>query len=562
MNEQFREMFVEEAGEQIAEFEAAVLRLEHAAGDADAIDVLFRLAHSLKGSSSMMGFADISGFAHLLESLLERVRSGAGAATGEVIGTLLASGDVLRALVRHVEAGLDAAPDPGDLPSVAARIEALLGAAAATPQPARAPAGPGAVELPTRRASDREEATVIRVSVDKVDRLVDLVGELVTAQSMLAESAGDDAPEVLAKVREAVARMDRHVRELHHSVLAVRMVSVRTLFARFPRFVRDLVEGLGKQAALELAGEDTELDKSVIEKIGDPLLHLVRNAIDHGLERPEGRRAAGKPEIGRLRLEASQHGGSVYIEVSDDGRGLDRERILRRGRALGLVAEGEEPSDEDVFALIFRPGFSTAETISEISGRGVGMDVVKRNVEALGGSLSTWSEPGRGTRFRVQLPLTLALLEGQLLQVGDQVYILPIVAITESVRPAPDSVHALDRGAEVIVVRRETLPLIRLARLFGVPGASEDPTAGLVVLVEHEGRRSALLVDGLLGQQQVVIKSLETHFRRVDAIAGASILGDGRVALILDVAGLIALARRPGDRDAARDSAPGALVSL
>ncbi len=313
--------------------------------------------------------------------------------------------------------------------------------------------------------------------------------------------------------------------------------------------MRDLAEAVRKQVVVELAGEETELDKSVIEKIGDPLLHLVRNAIDHGLEAPAARQAAGKPVTGRVRLEASQQGGSVYIEVSDDGRGLDRERILSRARAHGLVGAGETPSDQEVFALIFRPGFSTAETVSEISGRGVGMDVVKQNVEALGGSLAIRSEAGRGTRFLIKLPLTLALLDGQVLRVGNQVYVLPLVSITESVQPAPGSVHTIEGALEVIVVRRETLPMLRLGRLFGVPAGADDPTEGIVVIVEHEGRRSALLIDGLLGQQQVVIKSLEAHFRKVDGVAGATILGDGSVSLILDVPGLIALARPGAVRD-------------
>jgi len=543
-----------------------VLRLEQAPHAPDAVDVIFRFAHSLKGSSSMMGFTEISRFTHVLESLLEQVRVGGLSVTPEVIDALLASADVLRKLLGQIAAAPDAAhAAPEALERVRSTIDALLARAGARealpdtagasnrpgliPPPAIEPAIPATGEPPRRRASDREEATAIRVAVDKVDRLVDLVGELVTTQTMLAQAVADDTPDGMVKVHEMVARMDRHARELHHNVLAVRMVSVRTLFARFPRFVRDLAEAMRKRVVVELAGEETELDKSVIEKIGDPLLHLVRNAIDHGLESPAARLAAGKPVTGRVRLEASQRGGSVYIEVGDDGRGLDRERILSRGRAQGLVRAGETPSDEEVFALIFRPGFSTAETVSEISGRGVGMDVVKQNVEAIGGSLAIRSEAGRGTRFLIKLPLTLALLDGQVLRVGNQVYVLPLVSITESVLPAPGSVHAIEGALEVIVVRRETLPMLRLGRLFGVHADAEDPTEGLVVIVEHEGRRTALLIDGLLGQQQVVIKSLEAHFRKVEGVAGATILGDGSVSLILDVPGLIALARPGAVRD-------------
>ena len=562
LNEEFRPLFIEETTEQLAEFEAGVLRLEEMPEDAEAVDVVFRFAHSLKGSSSMMGFTDIARCAHVLECLLQQIRAGTRSVTRDVIGALLASGDVLRELVGRIEAGPDSTSAASEaVERVEVTINALLDRPDPSGTPRAEPAGgpiaplePPALDLvtvgpaePRRRATDRDEATAIRVSVDKVDRLVNLAGELVTTQSMLAQMVADLTPTGIAKVQESVGRMDRHVRELHHSVLAVRMVSVRTLFARFPRFVRDLAESVGKQAVVELAGEETELDKSVIEKIADPLLHLVRNAIDHGLENPEGRRAAGKPAIGSVRLDASQRGGSIYIEVSDDGRGLDRDRILSRGRAQGLVAPGESPSDEDVFALIFRPGFSTAETVSELSGRGVGMDVVKRNVEALGGIIAIRSEAGRGTRFRIKLPLTLALLDGQVLRVGDQVYVLPLVAIIESVRANRGSVHAIGGSREVIVVRGEKLPLLRLGWLFGVRASTEDPTEGLVVMVENEERRTALLVDGLLGQQQVVIKSLDTHFRKVDGVAGATILGDGRVSLVLDVAGLVGLGRSRGD---------------
>lgn len=538
------------------------------------MDVVFRFAHSLKGSSSMMGFPEISRCAHVLECLLQQIRAGALSVTRDVIGALFASGDLLRDLVGRIEAGPDSTSTASEaVERVEATINALLAQIAPPETPRAEPEGgliprlePGAfsvasdpaldrvtagpAEEPRRRASDRDEATVIRVAVDKVDRLVNLAGELITTQSMLALVATDLTPAGIVKVQESVAHMDRHVRELHHSVLAVRMVSVRTLFARFPRFVRDLAETVGKQVAVELVGEETELDKSVIEKIGDPLLHLVRNAIDHGLESPDARRAAGKAPIGRVRLDARQRGGSVYIEVSDDGRGLDRDRILSRGRTQGLVAPGENPSDDDVFALIFRPAFSTADTITELSGRGVGMDVVKRNVEALGGIIAIRSEAGRGTRFRIKLPLTLALLDGQILRVGDQVYVLPLAGIVESIRTIRGSVHAIEGAGEVIVVRGETLPLLRLDRLFGVRALSEDPTEGLIVVVENEERRTALLVDALLGQQQVVIKSLEAHFRKVDGVAGATILGDGRVSLVLDVAGLIGLGRATAVRGA------------
>lgn len=396
--------------------------------------------------------------------------------------------------------------------------------------------------LPRRRASDREESTSIRVPIDKVDRLINLVGEMVITQSMLAQTVSSFTLAKLPQLQEAVSQMDRHARELHERMMAVRMLPIKTLFARFPRVVRDLAAAAGKQVVLEVSGEETELDKTVIEKISDPLTHLIRNSVDHGIELPEERRTAGKPEAGRVELKAYQQGGNIYVEVVDDGKGLDRERIVAKGVQNGLVAADQVLSDEEAFSLIFRPGLSTAERITEVSGRGVGMDVVKKNVEALNGSITIESGKGQGTRFRIKLPLTLAIMDGQCLQVGEQVYFLPLVAITESVRPARRTIHTVAGRGEVVMVRDKPLPILRLHRLFGLEPKSEDPTQGLVVIFEYEGKLAALLVDELLGQQQVVIKSLESNFKKIEGIAGATILGDGRVALILDVPGLMNLA--------------------
>ena len=376
-----------------------------------------------------------------------------------------------------------------------------------------------------------------------MDRVINLVGELVITQSIVAQTIANFSLDQLPRLTEAVAQMDRHARELHERMLAVRMLPIKTLFSRFPRLVRDLTAAVGKQAVLETVGEDTELDKTVIERIGDPLTHLVRNAIDHGLERPEDRVLAGKPERGVVRLEAYQQGGSIFIEVADDGKGLDRDRIVAKAVQNGLIAHDQVLSDEEAFALVFRAGLSTAEKVTEVSGRGVGMDVVKRNVEGLGGSISIRSEAGKGTCFTIKLPLTLAIMDGQSLRVGEQVYILPLTVIVESIRPVASAVHrVLDHG-ETVTVRGHVLPVIRLHAVFGVPPRTTDLTEALVVIVEHEARLAALMVDELLGQQQVVIKSLEANFQKVEGIAGATILGDGRVALILDVPGLVALAR-------------------
>jgi two-component system chemotaxis sensor kinase CheA len=396
-----------------------------------------------------------------------------------------------------------------------------------------------------------DDGTAVRVPVRKIDQLVDLVGELATTHAMLAQAVNGLTPENAGRLQEAVAQIDRHLRELHEGIMAVRMVSVRTLFARFPRLVRDLAAATGKHVVLDTAGEDTELDKTVIEMVADPLTHLLRNAIDHGIEPPEARRAAGKPLHGTVRIAASQQGGHVYIDIADDGRGLDRDRIVAKAVDAGLLAPGEALGDEDALALIMRAGFSTADTVTQLSGRGVGMDVVRRNVEMLGGSLTVRSTPGHGTAFRVELPLTLAMLDGQVLEVGGQALVLPLVAITESVRPTPGSVHALADRTEVVLVRGATLPLVRLHRLFGLLAADTDPAHGIAVIVEHEGRRAALLVDALAGQQQIVVKSFDTGFGRPDGIAAATILGDGRVALILDVVGVMRLASNGRRRTAA-----------
>ena len=389
------------------------------------------------------------------------------------------------------------------------------------------------------------ETLSLRVAAEKVDRLINLVGELVITQSIVAQLVAHFSPDRLGQLEVAVAQMDRYTRELQERVMAVRMLPIRTLFGRFPRLVRDLSQAQGKQVRFETSGEETELDKGVIEQMIDPLIHLVRNAVDHGIEPPEIRRQAGKPEVGRLTLQAYQQGGSIYIEIADDGEGLDRERILSKAGEAGRVSSEEPLTDAEVFALIFRPGFSTAEKVTDISGRGVGLDVVKRNVEALGGSITVQSERGRGTSFKVKLPLTLAILDGQSVQVGEETYVIPLLSIIESVQPKAESLNTVFGVGEVITIRGQVFPMLRLHRLFEVMPRAEDPTQGLLVIVEHEGRRVALLVDDLSDQQQVVIKSLEANFKKLDGIAGATILGDGRVALILDVPGLIAMARTP-----------------
>ena len=414
-------------------------------------------------------------------------------------------------------------------------------AAATTPVPAPAPA---AGAHPAREAVVAGEGSSIRVGIDKVDALINMMGELVITQAMLSDIGEHFDFSKLERLREGLAQLERNTRELQESVMRIRMLPIGSVFNRFPRLVRDLERKLGKQVRLELHGEHTELDKTVLEKIGDPLVHLVRNAIDHGLETPEKRRAAGKSDAGTLTLDAHHEGGNIIVRISDDGAGLNRAAILGKAIERGLVSPGQELSDEEVAELIFAPGFSTAAQATDLSGRGVGMDVVRRNVRDLGGSVGVKSVAGQGSTFTIALPLTLAIIDGLVTAVGSERYIVPLISIVESLRLRPEAVRRLASGGEVFHFRDEYLPIMRLHRTFGCAEAVTEIERGIVVVVEDDGRRVGLLVDDLLGQQQAVIKSLEAHYRRVQGISGATILSDGSVALIVDVGGVVQLGRR------------------
>lgn len=405
---------------------------------------------------------------------------------------------------------------------------------------------------PGRRAYDRDETTPgafgrrggeaessIRVGVTKVDQLINQVGELVITQSMLAQMAGTLDPVLFENFHRGLLQLERNTRDLQQSVMSIRLVPISMVFSRFPRIVRDLAAKLGKQVELHTMGESTELDKGLIEKIADPLTHLVRNCLDHGLESPEARLAAGKNAAGTITLRASQVGGRIVIDVMDDGAGLNREKILRKATERG-IATGDAMTDEEVWQLIFAPGFSTAETVTDISGRGVGMDVVLRNVQALSGRIQILSEHGSGTRITISLPLTLAILDGLSVAVGGEKFIIPLNAIIESLQPKPEELKSVN-GEQMVHVRGEYLPLLPLYELFNLQTAVTRAEDGIVVLVDVEGEKAALLVDALLDEHQVVIKSLEDNYRKVEGTAGATILGDGRVALILDVHALLGM---------------------
>ncbi|CAK6491992.1 Chemotaxis protein CheA [Pantoea sp. Nvir] len=386
------------------------------------------------------------------------------------------------------------------------------------------------------------ESSSIRVAVEKVDQLINLVGELVITQSMLAQRSGELDPVAHGDLLNSMGQLERNARDLQESVMSIRMMPMEYVFSRFPRLVRDLASKLGKEVELTLLGSSTELDKSLIERIIDPLTHLVRNSLDHGIESPEKRLAAGKVATGNLTLSAEHQGGNICIEVSDDGAGLNRERILAKALSSGLPVS-ENMSDEEVGMLIFAPGFSTAEQVTDVSGRGVGMDVVKRNIQEMGGHVEIASKQGKGTTIRILLPLTLAILDGMSVRVADEVFILPLNAVMESLQPRSEELKPLAGGECVLEVRGEYLPLVELWNVFDVQGAKTEATQGIVVILQSAGKRYALLVDQLIGQHQVVVKNLESNYRKVPGISAATILGDGSVALIVDVSALQSLNR-------------------
>ncbi len=398
-----------------------------------------------------------------------------------------------------------------------------------------------------RRATDKEgsgqDSSSIRVGVEKVDQLINLVGELVITQAMIEQRVEALDPILHERLLNSASQLARNTRDLQEAVMSIRMMPMDYVFSRFPRMVRDLAGKLGKKVEFITRGAATELDKGLIERIVDPLTHLVRNSVDHGFEMPEKRRVSGKNETGRLTLSAAHQGGNIVIEVSDDGGGLNRDRILDKARQQGLPVSDAMP-DSEVWQLIFAPGFSTAEVVTDVSGRGVGMDVVKRNIKAMGGTVEIRSVPGSGTTIAISLPLTLAILDGMSVKVGDEIYILPLGYVIESLQPVTADVKEIAGQGKVVKVREEYLPLIPLYQIFAIEPRFAEPSQGILVILESEGKKAALLVDSLVGQQQVVVKNLESNFRKVAGISGATILGDGGVSLILDVAALLRSSRQ------------------
>jgi len=654
--QRFHATFFEESREGLDAMEAGLLEMEGGQQDPEVINSVFRAAHSIKGGAGTFGFDTIAGVTHVLETLLDELRAGKRPLEAAAVDAMLASVDVLRALLREAEHGQPA--DPAAVAAVKARLEAVLSGTAVAPAAAKqeetaepegwqigfvpapslfmsgndplriireletlgplqvdarmerlpgfeqmdpleayiawdlgltgriprskiedtfawvvddceldiqpilappslatsapAPVQEAAVEAaaasrpaaagnaPANAAHEAESS--IRVSVDKVDALINLVGELVITQAMLKQVSGGLDPSHAERLLAGLDLLERNTRDLQEAVIGVRMLPVDAVFRRFPRLVRDLSSRLGKQVRLRTIGEGTELDKGLIEKIADPLVHLVRNSIDHGLEMPDVRKQAGKDETGTITLAASHQGGHIVIEVSDDGRGLNRDKILAKAHERGLAVP-DNPSDAQVWDLIFQPGFSTADAVTDLSGRGVGMDVVRRNIQALGGEVQLESHPGAGTRVLIRLPLTLAILDGMTVSVAGETLILPLAYVLEALQPKAEDIRTMAGEGRVLRVRGEYLPILSLGSYYGYRTDSHaDP---LVVVVEGDGQKIALEVDELLGQQQVVVKNIENNYRRIGGVSGATILGDGRVALIVDVGGLVRSLRVP-----------------
>jgi two-component system, chemotaxis family, sensor kinase CheA len=548
--------FVGEAQEHLHQIELDALVLEKAPADADTLNSLFRSFHTLKGGSGFLNIVPMNRLAHQLEALLDLTRQGKLIAHGGVIDIILAGRDALRQFVAEIERQLggDAQGKPiivatrellrriqavqqGQVLGVASALEPVA-ASLAAPISDRAPGQPAEEEAKTGPDMRRGASGFVKVDTAKLDSLVDLVGELVIAQSLVNQDADLRAVQSQQLSRN-LAQLGRSTNELQHIAMSLRMVPIRASFQKMTRLVRDVAAKAGKQVELRLSGESTELDRNLIEEINDPLIHLIRNAVDHGVESPERRAAQGKPTQGLVQLRAFHLGGNIVIEIEDDGAGLNKERILAKGIEAGLVPAGAQLTDQEIFSLIFAPGLTTAEKVTDISGRGVGMDVVQRNISKLRGKIDVRSMPGKGSTISIHLPLTLAIIDGLIFSVGRERFIVPTLCVRESFRPAAAMISTIHGRGEMVSVRGQLSPLLRLYEQFGIQPESTDPTQSIVIMVETNRQHRCLLVDRLIGKQEVVIKGLGNTFKQSRGLAGAAILGDGRVGLILDVNGLV-----------------------
>ncbi|HAM70736.1 MAG TPA: chemotaxis protein CheA [Verrucomicrobiales bacterium] len=557
--------FTNESQEHLQNIEQGVLVLEENPTDKDTLNSIFRAFHTFKGGSGLLNLMPMNRTAHELENLLDLARQNKLQITSDIINVILEGGDVLkqfidemndqltgrkpagpifvstRDLLTRVRAAVTGGPVPVAAPvaSAATSAPAAEGSAAAAAPAAASSEKPaaGAASAGGSKAASTGGA-VVKVDTLKLDSLVDLVGEMVIAQSMVQLD-----PEIARlssqNLNRNLAQLGRITKELQRIAMSMRMVPIRPTFQKMNRLVRDVSAKQGKQVELILNGEDTELDRTIVEEISDPLVHMIRNGVDHGIEVPETRIKAGKPAHGTIRLSAYHQGGNIVIQIKDDGAGLRKDKILKKAYEKGILREGEVPPDKEIFDLIFAPGFSTADKITDISGRGVGMDVVKRNIEKLRGKVEIESTVGQGSVFSIYLPLTLAIIDGLMISVGNERFILPTLSVRESFRPTREMISTVHERGEMVNVRGRLYPLLRLYEAFKIKPQTESPEEGIVIVVEAGQDVRCILVDQLLGKQEVVIKSLGETFKANPAVAGAAILGDGRVGLILDVNTLV-----------------------
>jgi two-component system chemotaxis sensor kinase CheA len=540
-DDDLRDGFVLETLEAIEDADQAASRLHANRRDLAAIDTLFRCFHSAKGTAGFLGLDSVVDFAHVVESLLDELRGGRRAVDADATDLLVRSVDVLRACILDVRNHADSAAGSAKLLSSMITDFMASQATAAASEAARS----GLLEFEDPAVGEPESPVGeawTRVRTDRLDRLLDAVGEMVVAQSILSRRAAlEDRPS--APLAELIANGGKIIRELQGLSVGLRMIPLRPTFLRMSRLVRVLGRQLGKSIELHTSGEETEIDRNLVALIADPLLHLIRNAVDHGIEPESEREAAGKPVRAALRLSAYHAGGNIVIELEDDGRGIDANRIREKALARGLISEDARLEEPDLLALIFRAGFSTAEHVTDVSGRGVGLDVVRRNIEQMRGRIEVESKPGKGTRFRMLLPLTLAITDGMVLMVGEQRFILPILNIEHSLRPEPGAVKSVAASGEIVVFRGDVLPVVRLHRVLNIDQAREGPDQAILVVIASADGRCALMVDSLVGQFQVVSRSVDPALGSMPGVAGAAILGDGRVGLILDAGQLVAMSR-------------------
>ncbi len=547
--------FITEAGTHLDTAEQEMLTIEDDPSNMESVNALFRAFHTIKGVAGFLDLKQIQSLAHVTENLLDRGRSGSLVLQGLACELVLQSIDLMKKLVAAVGSASTSKtpllPINGVSPLVkkledfldgkiveSAPVVSTKSEAAQASELAESDKSNAAAQVASKAAGDG----TVKVQTDRLDRLIDMVGELVIANSMVAQDIGEEAQKDVRLGRH-MGHLGKIVRELQDLSMSLRMVEVGTVFKKMTRVVRDTARKACKEAELIIEGGDTELDRNVVEQLADPLMHMIRNAVDHGVEPPDQREAAGKQRTGQIKLSAAHKGGSIVIEIVDDGRGLNKEKILKKAIANGIVREGEQLTDKQIFDLIFAAGLSTAEKVTDISGRGVGMDVVKQNIEKLRGRVEIQSTPGKGSIFTIRLPLTLAVIDGLVVKVGEQKYILPITSIEQSMRPTPEMLSTVQGRGEIVTVRGAILPLVRLHELFTVEPKTSNPCESLVVIVQDNDRRACFLVDELLGQEQVVIKTLGEGIGQLKGISGGAVLGDGNVSLILDVPGIIDLTR-------------------